>query len=256
MLDVIRHLYGNMALSSSDDVLAFFTSEIAIIIYVFVILAIIAVLVVAVIFSSRKDKTEAEASNIEQDIPKTADIVNEEIVTERFCMLSAIDRKRNGYGHSSYKQNVTLEEFCDNFRNYAAYRHGLYYDIEDIRRFVAGMSVSRMLILQGTDSLGSIGSLGATLLDSDGSAYNIGPTGVLESDVLDTAYDLAHIDTFFKANLLGFLTGVDTVLSKNRKDLVDTTGIRFKKRHNLVLCLGVLYSWRGSMYLAASAKRP
>ena len=83
-----------------------------------------------------------------------ADDSDDEVVTDRFCMLSAIDRKRNSYGHSSYKQNVTLEEFCDNFRNYAAYRHGLYYDIEDIRRFIAGMSVSHMLILQGMSGTG------------------------------------------------------------------------------------------------------
>ena len=103
------------------------------------------------------------------------------------------------------------------------------------------------------DSLSSISSLGAALLDGNGGAYGVGPAGVLESDVLDTTHDFTHIDTLGKADLLGFLAGVDTVLSKNRKDLVDTTGIRFKKRHNLVLYLGVLYSWRGSMYLAASA---
>ena len=74
--------------------------------------------------------------------------------TERFCMLSAIDRRRNSYGHVKYATNVTLEDFCENFRNYAAYRHGLYYDIEDIRRFIAGMSVSHMLILQGMSGTG------------------------------------------------------------------------------------------------------
>ena len=74
--------------------------------------------------------------------------------TERFCMLSAIDRKRNTYGHAKYAKNVTLEDFCNTFRNYAAYKHRLYYDIEDIRRFIAGMSVSHMLILQGMSGTG------------------------------------------------------------------------------------------------------
>ena len=160
MLDMVRR-FGVLALQLSyEDILAFFTSESAIIIYVFVILAIISVLVVAVVLARKKDNTSAEGASLES----SDDVVvidqgstskkNDDVVTERFCMLSAIDRKRNEYGHSSYKQNVTLEEFCDNFRNYAAYRHGLYYDIEDIRRFIAGMSVSHMLILQGMSGTG------------------------------------------------------------------------------------------------------
>ena len=161
MLDVVRGFGGSLLKVSADDILAMFTSEIAIIIYVFVILAIIAVLVVAVIFSPKKETVEIEtvkssnATNAASAVPKKEEETSkDEEITERFCMLSAIDRKRNRYGHTSYKQGITLEEFCDNFRNYAAYQHGLYYDIEDIRRFIAGMSVSHMLILQGMSGTG------------------------------------------------------------------------------------------------------
>ena len=114
-------------------------------------LALVALLF-AVTFKKKQKKNVKPQSNI---VVEKAEIKTEnEPVTERFCMLSAIDRKRNGYGHSNYKKNVTLEEFCNDFRNYAAYRHGLYYDIEDIRRFIAGMSVSHMLILQGMSGTG------------------------------------------------------------------------------------------------------
>ena len=167
MLDIIRRFGGSALGVSYDDILTFFTSETAIIVYVFIILAIIAVLVVSVIFSkSKDDNNDVEALSVSAaeailvKIPQSNQVEAKKSVSaesstsERFCMLSAIDRKRNGYGHSSYKQNVTLEEFCDNFRNYAAYRHGLYYDIEDIRRFIAGMSVSHMLILQGMSGTG------------------------------------------------------------------------------------------------------
>ena len=167
MLDIIRRFGGSALGVSYDDILTFFTSETAIIVYVFIILAIIAVLVVSVIFSKSKDDNNdveelsvSAAEAISVKIPQSNQVEAKKSVSaesstsERFCMLSAIDRKRNGYGHSSYKQNVTLEEFCDNFRNYAAYRHGLYYDIEDIRRFIAGMSVSHMLILQGMSGTG------------------------------------------------------------------------------------------------------
>ena len=95
-----------------------------------------------------------------------------------------------------------------------------------------------------TDSLSGISGLGAALLNSDSSAYGVGPTGVLESDVLDAAHDLTHVDTLLKANLLGVLAGGDTVLSKDRENLVDAAGVGFKKRHNLVLCV------KGSLLVA------
>lgn len=43
---------------------------------------------------------------------------------------------------------------CESFRNFAAGKLGLYYDISDIRRFIAGMSVSQILILQGMSGTG------------------------------------------------------------------------------------------------------
>ena len=68
MLDVIRSLGGSGTLQlSQDNILQMFTSEIAIIIYVFVILAIIAVLVVSVLFSQRQDSDETEIKILEQN---------------------------------------------------------------------------------------------------------------------------------------------------------------------------------------------
>ncbi|MBQ8404772.1 MAG: AAA family ATPase, partial [Clostridia bacterium] len=78
----------------------------------------------------------------------------EEAGTERFCMLSEIDRRKNTYGQSAYDIGVTLEGICENFRNYAATKLKLYYDIEDIRKFVSGMAVSRLIILQGMSGTG------------------------------------------------------------------------------------------------------
>ena len=75
-------------------------------------------------------------------------------VGERFCMLSEIERKKNSYRRSGYDKNITLESFCRDLRNYAASRLRLYYDISDIRRFIAGMAVSRIIILQGMSGTG------------------------------------------------------------------------------------------------------
>ena len=75
-------------------------------------------------------------------------------VRERFCMLSEIDRKKTTFGHTKYDNGISLEQFCDDFRNYAASRLKLYYDISDIRRFIAGMAVSHIIILQGMSGTG------------------------------------------------------------------------------------------------------
>ncbi|MBQ2686256.1 MAG: AAA family ATPase, partial [Clostridia bacterium] len=82
------------------------------------------------------------------------EIEEEEETGERFCMLSEIDRKSMSYGHQSYEKGVSLESFCQDFRNYAASRLKLYYDIEDIRRFIAGLAVSKLVILQGMSGTG------------------------------------------------------------------------------------------------------
>ena len=73
---------------------------------------------------------------------------------ERFCMLSEIERNKDNYGHRSYDKDLTLESFCNDFRDYAASQLKLYYDIADIRRFVAGLGLSHILILQGMSGTG------------------------------------------------------------------------------------------------------
>ena len=73
---------------------------------------------------------------------------------ERFCMLSDLERKKSKFERMDYEKNVTLEDLCDNFRNYAANKLRLYYDIADIRRFISGMAVSHILILQGMSGTG------------------------------------------------------------------------------------------------------
>ena len=72
----------------------------------------------------------------------------------RFCKLCNLDDIRVSLQRTSYDEHITLRQFCENFRNYAASRLKLYYDIDDIRRFIAGMAVSKILILQGMSGTG------------------------------------------------------------------------------------------------------
>ena len=98
---------------------------------------------------------DENGSIVNFDTLPVADDEDEKVATtERFCMLSDIDRKSMSYGHQSYEKGVTLESFCNDFRNYAASQLKLYYDIEDIRRFIAGLAVSKLVILQGMSGTG------------------------------------------------------------------------------------------------------
>ena len=139
-----------MALTG-NDLLSALSSGNAVVIYIFVILAVIAGLVIAVLLSSR-DTSDKGASPADTAAPATP--VPPETAEGRFCMLSRIEANRFSYGHKSYDTGVTLEKFCEDFRNFAAYKLKLYYEIDDIRRFVAGMAVSKILILQGMSGTG------------------------------------------------------------------------------------------------------
>ena len=72
----------------------------------------------------------------------------------RFCKLCNLDRIKTSLQRQGYDKGITLRQLCENFRNYSASRLKLYYDISDIRRFIAGLAVSKILILQGMSGTG------------------------------------------------------------------------------------------------------
>ena len=72
----------------------------------------------------------------------------------RFYMLDKTDREMAKREEPKYDDDADLEQICEQFRNFAASRMGLYYDISDIRRFIAGMAVTHILIMQGMSGTG------------------------------------------------------------------------------------------------------
>ena len=72
----------------------------------------------------------------------------------RFYMLCEIDANSAKLQRTSYDESITLKRFCEEFRNFACNKLKLYYSIEDIRRFIAGMAVTKILILQGMSGTG------------------------------------------------------------------------------------------------------
>ena len=71
----------------------------------------------------------------------------------RFPGLSRIDREQNSPSPTSY-EDPPLAEICSRLREYAAGHLGLYYDIADIRRFIAGLGMGRLMILRGMSGTG------------------------------------------------------------------------------------------------------
>ena len=97
------------------------------------------------------------------DIPEEAEIQDEEekietVVTGelRFPKLSAVDRVYLAPDYKPYEYNttITLEEVCINFRNFAASRLHLYYELDVIKQAFATFGAAKMLILQGISGTG------------------------------------------------------------------------------------------------------
>ena len=157
-LPILPYLMALLFQDASDginveDLPGILSSGTAIVVYIFVILAIIAILVITVLVSG-KEKGDAVTILQSPTAASDGDAAAEDDGVGRFCMLTRIDENRNRYGHDVYNRTVTLEKFCEDFRNYAANKLKLYYDIDDIRRFIAGMAVSKILILQGMSGTG------------------------------------------------------------------------------------------------------
>ena len=74
--------------------------------------------------------------------------------TPRFFMLDKTDREMAHREDAEYDETGGLDEMCNDFRNFAASRLGLYYDINDIRRFIAGLAVTHIVIMQGMSGTG------------------------------------------------------------------------------------------------------
>ncbi len=91
-------------------------------------------------------------SPISDDKPVNKEVL--EMNESRFFMLTEIDKRYENYVEPKYDNTITLKEICDSFRNFSARELKLYYDIKDIRRFIAGLSVTKLLILQGMSGTG------------------------------------------------------------------------------------------------------
>ena len=83
-------------------------------------------------------------------------------LTGRFFELTAIDNKLKEYQKITEDKTYTLRDICEDFRNFAANDSGgLYYDISEIRHFIAGLGVSHIAIFQGMSGTGKTSLAGS-----------------------------------------------------------------------------------------------
>lgn len=101
-------------------------------------------------------ETEGEVAETVEDTDDENKV--EKIVTSelRFPRLSSVDRvyMAPNFKPFEYNKTVTLEEICINFRNFAASRLHLYYELDVIKQTFATFGAAKMLILQGISGTG------------------------------------------------------------------------------------------------------
>lgn len=157
-----------------ENVWKFLSSKTAFYIYASIILILIIVLLVIVYsnysssFKFNLNEKNKNFENVKNDEVKIIfngsnhdNISNSELKepeqedeASRFYMLTKIDKKMESYAPPKYDDDISLEEFCIEFRKFSAGKLHLYYDIEDIRRFVASLAVTKLIILQGMSGTG------------------------------------------------------------------------------------------------------
>lgn len=102
----------------------------------------------------RKGGTVANAEIVVQNASLNSTDGAESAETNRFPKLTLVDQRYADFVEPVFDDEVTLEQLVDNYRRFACSQMHLYYTEEIIRRFVAGMASSKLLILEGISGTG------------------------------------------------------------------------------------------------------
>jgi hypothetical protein len=128
------------------------TSKYAIVVYAILLGLLVMVLAIVMIVKTHNDswpsRNEAVGAPVTKEEAKAKD------KGARFYMLSKLDAEMAPFQSQPLIPELTLKDFCSNFRSYCCGNLNLYYSDEDIRRFVASLSVSHLLVLQGMSGTG------------------------------------------------------------------------------------------------------
>ena len=97
-----------------------------------------------------KDDEKENDEEKEEEEPKKKPVLRE----PRFCMLNETDRRMANRSVTHYAGAKDLATLCESFRRFCAARMKLYYDIEDIRRFISSLTVTKLIVMQGMSGTG------------------------------------------------------------------------------------------------------
>ncbi len=133
-----------------EDIWGTLTSPLFVVIYIVIVVVLMLAIVISVIvnerrFNSFSDRLGKSADKAEEALKKAPE--------SRFDALKKLDAARATMVPTPF-ETPTLKEFCEEFRNFAAGKMRLYYDIDIIREFIAGLAVSHIIILQGMSGTG------------------------------------------------------------------------------------------------------
>lgn len=119
-----------------------------------IVVLMLLIVVVAMINEKRFDNLILRLKESSDKAEKLAEKSGRGENSSRFEMLKLLDEQKKTYTEKNFKDDFTLKQFCEEFRNFAADKLGLYYGADTIRELVAGMAVSKFIILQGMSGTG------------------------------------------------------------------------------------------------------
>ena len=181
------------------------SSRVALLIYFVILFASIAVMILAVMKLTTEQKPKAapaaktetgengEAEGAapvqpteEQMTGGLLQLVDDDEITSRFHTLIQYDRAALRYVPPKYDDAITLPLICRNFRNYAACKLGLFYSEEDVRKFIAGLGVSHLMVMQGLSGTGktSMATAFGNYLQNSSTVISVQPMWKERSDII------------------------------------------------------------------------
>ena len=149
---------------------------------------------------------------------------------QSFCIDGSVAEDRKvGLGHGNLGAMLLSEEskcfaFLAGHESFAAAEGA----IGIVRNANKARKTPLRVILNG---LGSVGSGGHVLLQSDGGAHAVRPGGVLKADGLDALDDVVGVEASGLADVAALLHAGNSVLSQDGIDLVDSSLVAFKQSH-------------------------
>ena len=167
--------YGLQTLSFFSVMWKVISSPIAIALYVMLLLVSI-IMLIGFMLAGEREKADPQVlqecierlNDLNEMIDKhgAAEAVQPEVKEEpkeeeeqparapRFYALNATDEAMETRVEPKYDDSIRLDDFCESFRQFCASRMKLYYDISDIRRFVASLTVTHLIVMQGMSGTG------------------------------------------------------------------------------------------------------